>query len=662
MTKFKSRDEAKAYLQEQIEGYLSYRGINPKKEFSCLNPAHPDRNPSMGIVKKGKPHKVHCKGCGVTYDTLDLIGIDYNLTDFNSQLAKGCELYGIEIEGETFTHRQKGTPAATIPAIAPEPEEQEPPTDYTEYFKQCHTRLTETDYPQRRGLTPEICDRYLLGFDPQWQSPTAIKRFKAGECKEPPATARLIIPTSKYSYIARDVRPDSELSETENRFKKMKEGNVRSMNLRKALEEEKPVIIVEGELDALSILQSGGNAIALGGLEYKELLAAIDEKKPKQPFIVALDNDTRGAKAAAELEAALKQRGIDTKRANLFDGYKDANEMLQRDPEKLKKTVASVTDPEYEQRLAYFSSRAGAHLQEFVDGISESVNTLCLKTGYRELDNVLDGGLYEGLYTIGAMTSLGKTTFVMQLADSVAASGQDVIIIALEMARSELMAKSISRHTVKLAMARGIDTKNAKTARGITDGKRYINYNPTERELIGTAASEYREYADHLFIHEGVGNIGIKEIRELVERHIRYTGNRPLLIIDYMQILPPADVRATDKQNTDTAVLEMKRLSRDKKIPVIAISSFNRTGYNQDANFAQLKESGAIEYGSDVVLCLQLQGAGEKGFNPTVAKKADPRKIELVVLKNRQGQVGDKVFYDYYPKFNYFIETGSATD
>ncbi len=657
-----NRDEAKAFIQGQMEDYLRRKGIDPKKEFSCLNPTHPDKHPSMGIWKGKNPPKVHCGSCGANYDTLDLIGIDYGLTDYNEQLKKGCELYGIEIEGMEFSsHRQKGAPAATIPTVeASAPEEQEPPTDCTDYYRECHARLAETNYPQQRGLSPEICDKYLLGFDPQWQSPTAIKQFKAGECKEPPKTARLIIPTSKYSYIARDVRPDSELTETEYRFKKMKEGSVHSMNLRRALEEDKPVIIVEGELDALSIIQSGGNAVGLGGVGYQELLAAIDAKKPKQPFIIALDNDNTGIKKAAELEAALQQRGLDAKRANLFEGYKDANEMLQRDPERLKEAVASVTDPEYNQRLAYFSSRAGAHLQEFIDGISETVNTLCLKTGYPELDKVLDGGLYEGLYTIGAMTSLGKTTFTMQLADSVAASGHDVIIIALEMARSELMAKSISRHTIKIIEARGIDPKNAKTARGITDGRRYVGYNQTEREVIDTAESEYSEYADHLFIHEGIGNIGIKEIRGLVEQHIRYTGNRPLLIIDYMQILPAADPRASDKQNTDTAVLEMKRLSRDKKIPVIAISSFNRTGYNQDANFAQLKESGAIEYGSDVVLCLQLQGAGEKSFNSTEAKKADPRKIELVVLKNRQGQVGDKVFYDYYPKFNYFKETGIA--
>ena len=74
--------------------------------------------------------------------------------------------------------------------------------------------------------------------------------------------------------------------------------------------------------------------------------------------------------------------------------------------------------------------------------------------------------------------------------------------------------------------------------------------------------------------------------------------------------------------------------------------------------FEQLKESGAIEYSSDIVLALQLKGAGEKNFDPTEAKRKNPRQIELVVLKNRDAAVGDKVSFDYYPMFNLFDEAG----
>jgi replicative DNA helicase len=68
------------------------------------------------------------------------------------------------------------------------------------------------------------------------------------------------------------------------------------------------------------------------------------------------------------------------------------------------------------------------------------------------------------------------------------------------------------------------------------------------------------------------------------------------------------------------------------------------------------KESGAIEYSSDVLIGLQLKGAGEKNFDANEAKRKDPREIELVILKNRNGRTGGKIIFNYYPLFNYFRE------
>ena len=51
-----------------------------------------------------------------------------------------------------------------------------------------------------------------------------------------------------------------------------------------------------------------------------------------------------------------------------------------------------------------------------------------LKQIFEGLDDLLEGGLYEGLYCVGAISSLGKTTFVTQIADQIAAQGTDVLI------------------------------------------------------------------------------------------------------------------------------------------------------------------------------------------------------------------------------------------
>ncbi|MDE6678449.1 MAG: hypothetical protein K2K02_05350, partial [Ruminococcus sp.] len=148
----------------------------------------------------------------------------------------------------------------------------------------------------------------------------------------------------------------------------------------------------------------------------------------------------------------------------------------------------------------------------------------------------------------------------------------------------------------------------------------------------------------------------VTKIREVVQQHISIMNRKPVVLIDYLQILAPINDRYSDKQNTDKAVLELKRISRDFKIPVIAISSFNRENYNSPVNLTSFKESGAIEYSSDVLIGLQLKGIGNSNFDVTKEKAKVPREIELVILKNRNGQSGTKVDFDYHTMFNYFEE------
>ena len=73
------------------------------------------------------------------------------------------------------------------------------------------------------------------------------------------------------------------------------------------------------------------------------------------------------------------------------------------------------------------------------------------------------------------------------------------------------------------------------------------------------------------------------------------------------------------------------------------------------------KESGALEYSSDVLMGLQLEGVGSENFDVNEAKSKDPREVELVILKNRNGATGEKLSFKYYPRFNYFKELQIAT-
>lgn len=602
-----------------------------------------------------------CFSCNKGGDIFDLIGEYEGIADHTEQLKRAGGIFGITIDSytrEDFSpapayQKQDKTEQYTHSNIHTNTYTQQPQTagaDYTDFFSQAHSHIEETDYPQRRGLSKAVIDRFKLGYVAEWRHPKAPNA---------PASPRLIIPTAKGSYLARDTR--AEIPEEQRAYSKSKVGTIQLFN-RKALQEaKKPVFIVEGELDALSIIEVGGEAVALGSTtKVKSLLELLKAQKPSQPLIIALDNDTAGQKASEELIEGLKGLSIPYYRLNPCGEYKDANEALQKNRADFSQAVADAEhiqeEAEQAQREAYLKNSTANYLQSFIDGIADSVDTPFIPTGFKKLDSVLDGGLYEGLYIVGAISSLGKTTLVTQIADQIAQSGTDVLIFSLEMARAEIMSKSISRHTLQTVLETGGDLRNAKTARGITTGKRYIDYNQTERDLINSSILAYSKYAQHLYISEGVGDIGAEQIRQTVAKHTLYTGKTPVVVVDYVQILAPHSERATDKQNMDKAVLELKRLSRDYKTPVIAISSLNRANYNTAISMEALKETGGLEYGSDCVIGLQLKGAGEKNFDVNEAKKKTPREIELVILKNRNGRTGDKLEYKYYPMFNYFEE------
>ena len=118
----------------------------------------------------------------------------------------------------------------------------------------------------------------------------------------------------------------------------------------------------------------------------------------------------------------------------------------------------------------------------------------------------------------------------------------------------------------------------------------------------------------------------------------------------------------TDKQNTDAGILMLKTISRELNIPVLCISSLNRASYSDPVNMASYKESGAIEYSSDVLLGLQFSevekdnGQTNKAFNIDTEKSREPRKMTLKILKARNGGAGESVRFDYFARFNCFEE------
>lgn len=651
-----TREEARKYILARSSEH--FRPDRSGKGYICPCCGSGTGSKGTGITTKDGVHFTCWTGCFQSADVFDIIGQEQGLTDYSSQLQAACKEYGITLgASEPDLAARPPEHAAQHSTSKADPEEPEP--DYLDFFRKANRNLSQTDY--HRGLSRKTLDHFLVGYVEAWKHP------KIPFSKPSP---RLIIPTSRHSYAARDTR--SNLTEKQQEDCKMKVGQLRIFNSKAIETADKPIIITEGEIDAMSIYEVGGEAIGLGGLNVDRLLGILEGHKPKHPLIIALDNDkdpeTRKKvdKAAEELEDGLDKLKINHYRINIQGDYKDANEALNADREALRAAVEEAEMVERKDEMEKLRNESNLNfLDHFVNEIKTSKPAV--PTGFQNLDDRLDGGLYPGLYMVGAISSLGKTSFCLQIADNIARKGRKVLYISLEMARSELIAKSISRNTFQETLRTGADTRNAKTMRGILDGSRYAKYSSEERQLIQTAYDQYREYAGNIWIMEGIGDIAVSDIREKVEHFQACYQEAPVVIIDYLQILAPSNEHFSDKQNTDKAVKELKWLSRDYKLPIIAISSFNRDNYLAPVNQAGFKESGAIEYTSDVLIGLQYEGMDyqegeqEKDRQKRIRQLIDrcqedgdagrSQPVQVKILKNRSSKKGS-TFLDFYPVFS----------
>ena len=600
-------------LRPYLADYLHLRGINPNKRFRCLNPEHTDRNPSMGYDTRR--HKVHCFACGADYDLFDLLIIDEGLASPGDALERAKQLFG---------HADTPPKAIRPAAVQDAPMQPEHPSDEAaDYLSFCAAHRAETDYFALRGIGEATAQRFVLGYDPNQRC--------------------VVLPCEGGSFVKRSV--------DEKRYLNVK-GQPSPLFQPELLDGKEPVFLVEGTFDALSAEELGFHACALNGSGNREKAAAILRQRTKPGLVLLLpDNDAAGESWANALSAEFPW----LYRCAPTEAGKDLNEYLCLDRTGAGDFLRrAVSDAIAHQPPPYTESSAAAQIDALTAYIAAQAGKPALHTGFPGLDRALDGGLYEGLYVLGAVSSLGKTAFCMQIADQLAMQGRDVLIFSLEMSAYELMARSISRESFQGDETRG--RYLAKTVRCVLDGRRYARYSQEELDHLQKATLSYRDYAEHLYFREGDHETGLEAIEREVERHIAETGERPVVLVDYLQIIAPVDVHFTDKQNLDRIVCALKKLSRRRELTILAISSFNRENYNLEASMSAFKESGGIDYSADVLIGLQARGAGSRSFNLDEEKKKDPRELELKILKNRTGALCDPLSLRYYPAFSCFEE------
>lgn len=307
-----------------------------------------------------------------------------------------------------------------------------------------------------------------------------------------------------------------------------------------------------------------------------------------------------------------------------------------------------------------------------------------LRTGYKTLDRIQP--FYPGFYCLGAISSLGKTTFSVQLADQLAAAGQCVLYFSLEQTAFELYSKSLARCFFRTNRA---DTrKNNRPSTYPTPTSMDIRRGLTTA-FPAEMAQQINDYIqavnNRLCVIHGAFFVTVEDIVSMVTAFVQQ-NLKPVVIVDYLQIIAPSLIngRIPDtKTSIDHIVHTLKAMQSSMGITVLAISSLNRMNYLTPVDFESFKESGGIEYTADVIWGLQLSvlnddtfyyrydNSGNRKGETSLKEKREkiqqekastPRHIDLVCLKNRYGVSSYTVPFEYYPASDYFCPPFDPND
>ena len=589
---------------------------------------------------KGQSFRYKCFKCDTSGDVINFYAAEHHLSNIEA-LAQVSTLYGLEVPKKKFkriphTHRHANY------SIEKSLENQAETELITKDINLAASHLRETDYFTKRGISYETAEKYNCGYISEWIHPT-----KRGDKKIYPSP-RVIIPTSTESYIAR--------STDDNKVPKIKAGMGNIFNIDVLKTSKQHVVIVEGEFDSLSIIETGNDAIALRSTNnVDKLIDWLKEKnvRPHLPLILNLDADEAGQKASDKLAVALRNMHIRFYMVNLIlEGCKDQNESLVKFRDSFFQLVADIPN-----KVNELQQQARFQLTDFakIDTWEKNIHTgrKAISTGWDSLDNALDGGLYEGLYVIPGTPGTGKTALALQMAFQIAQQQQDVLYISMEMGEEEIYERHLSRISYQLFWHDERNRHKAKTVHSMIQ----------EGKTVAQAREFFKKFAPYLRTECSVGTTDADDIRRIVETYEYELNSLPVVFIDYLQILKAHDAHMTDKQAVDYNVLRLKQLSRDFKIPVVILSSMNRMSYADVISMAALKESGAIEYTADV--CLGLQHANmeqiKTGTSTGKAEKTirqmkgkSERDMEIVILKNRNGKIGEELSFSYYAMFHHF--------
>ena len=258
-------------------------------------------------------------------------------------------------------------------------------------------------------------------------------------------------------------------------------------------------------------------------------------------------------------------------------------------------------------------------------------NVTGIPTGFTDLDYKTSGLQNSDFILIAARPSMGKTAFVLNIAQYMAfKKDKAVAIFSLEMSREQLMNRLLS-------MESKVDSQHLRTG----------NLKDDEWSKLIESAGMIGE--SRLMIDDTPG-ISIGEMRSKCRKY-KLEHGLDIIIIDYLQLMSGSGKSSSESRQQEISDISrsLKALARELNVPVVALSQLSRAVEQRTDHrpmLSDLRESGAIEQDADVVMFIYR----DEYYNEDSEKKGI---AEIIVDKQRNGSTGsvELVWLGQYTKF-----------
>nr|WP_206755086.1 replicative DNA helicase [Leptolyngbya sp. FACHB-711] len=259
-----------------------------------------------------------------------------------------------------------------------------------------------------------------------------------------------------------------------------------------------------------------------------------------------------------------------------------------------------------------------------------------ISCGFYDLDAMTQGFQRSDLIIAAGRPSMGKTSFVLNIARNIAAFHKlPIAVFSLEMSKEQLVYRLLS--------------SEAQVESGRLRSGRIAQ---TEWEPLGHAISTLSQLP--IFIDD-TPNISVTEMRSKARRlQAEQGGAMGLILIDYLQLMEGSGDNRVQELSKMTRSL--KSLARELQVPIIALSQLSRgveSRTNKRPMMSDLRESGSIEQDADLVMMLYR----EEYYNPDTPDRGI---AEVILTKHRNGPVGTvKLLFE--PQFTRFRNLAAPT-